>query len=125
LTLIKVPPSLARVQMTHQQYNITPPGVKIMHDKHRMGMENAFRDPATQLAVKADSFIIEHYTTLIETVERQAQKLARVKTENKLYLSLLQTIPDIGPVLSRTILFEVGDINRFPTVQSFALMQDW
>lgn len=110
---------MARVQMTHQQYNVTPPGVKIMHDKYRVGMENVFSDPATQLAVKADSFIIGHYTTLIETVERQAQKLARVKTENKLYLSLLQTIPGIGPVLSRTILFEVGDINRFPTVQRF------
>lgn len=110
---------MARVQMTHQQYNLTPPGVKIMHDKYRIGMEDAFLDPATKLAVKADSFIIGQYTTLIEQLERQAQKLARVETENKLLLALLQTIPGIGPVLSRTILFEVGDISRFPTVQKF------
>ena len=53
---------MARVQMTHQQYNVTPPGAKIMHDKYRVGMESAFKDPATQLVVKADSFIIVRWT---------------------------------------------------------------
>ncbi len=33
---------------------------------------------------------------------------------------LLQTIHGVGKILSMTILYEIGDINRFPRVQEFA-----
>lgn len=35
-------------------------------------------------------------------------------------LNILCSIPGIGRVLSLIILLEIGDINRFPTVQKFA-----
>ncbi|MEW8393284.1 MAG: transposase [Candidatus Thiodiazotropha sp.] len=31
----------------------------------------------------------------------------------------LQTIPGVGQVLALTMLYEIGDISRFPIVQSF------
>jgi len=34
--------------------------------------------------------------------------------------ALLQTVPGIGPILTSTILLEVGDLRRFPTVGQFA-----
>lgn len=110
---------MARVQMSHQQYNFTPPGVKIARAKYRVGLEIPFTDPAVKLSVQADLAVIEHYSTVIDKIEWQAQKLAKSNYENKHLLALLQSVPGIGPVLSRTILFEVGDISRFPTVQRF------
>ena len=35
-------------------------------------------------------------------------------------LSLLQTVPGIGTILSRVLLYEIHDIARFPRVQDFA-----
>lgn len=110
---------MARVQMTHQQYNLTPPGAKVMRTKSRVDVEKSFNDPAIRLSVESDNCMIEHYTKLIDRLEWNAQKLARNTSENRHLLWLLQTVPGIGPVLSRTILFEVGDIGRFPTVQKF------
>jgi transposase len=34
--------------------------------------------------------------------------------------ALLQTIPGIGKILGLVILYEIENINRFPTVQDFA-----
>ena len=110
---------MAHVQMTHQQHNLTPPGAKIRNHTHREKLEEQFLDPATKLSVTADSVTIGHYTTLIRSLESKIQSLARETPTNKLNLSLLQTIPGIGPVLSRTILFEMQDVSRFPTVQKF------
>lgn len=110
---------MARVQMTHQQYNVTPPGVKIARPQYRVGLEKPFTDPAVKLAIQADLAVIEHYSTVIDKIEWQATKLAKKSYSNRHLLALLQTIPGIGPVLSRTILFEIGDIKRFPTVQRF------
>ncbi len=36
------------------------------------------------------------------------------------YLSILRTVPGIGKILALTILFEIGDIERFESVQKFA-----
>jgi len=42
------------------------------------------------------------------------------KHHNYLSLMILQSIPGVGRVLSMVILYEIHDINRFPTVQDFA-----
>ena len=110
---------MAHVQMTYQQYNLEQPGVKITKHVHRIGIEDAFEDPATQLSIGADSLLIGTYTTLINGLESKIQRLAGKSFDNKLDLTLLQTVPGIGPVLSRTILFEMQDVSRFPTVQKF------
>lgn len=51
---------MARVQMTHQQYNVTPPGVKIARPQYRIGLEKPFTDPAVKLAIESDLAVIEH-----------------------------------------------------------------
>ncbi len=110
----------AHVQMTYQQFNFSPPGTKIAYLKNREALEKPFKDAATVFAVEADLEMIEHYSTLIQRLERRIEKLSRQWSANQLALSLLQTIPGIGPILSATILYEVHDIRRFPTVQHFA-----
>jgi len=61
--------------------------------------------------------MIGHFDTqlrqLEEELQRQAKKLAARE------YALLQTAPGIGEHLGLTILCEIGDIARFPTVKDF------
>jgi hypothetical protein len=73
--------------------------------------------PLRQLALKNDLAMIRHFdhqiTQLEEELQRQTKKVACRE------YALLQTVPGIGEVLGLTILYEIGDINRFPTVKDF------
>jgi len=51
-------------------------------------------------------------------VEAYIEKQAR--QHNPTHLYLLRSISGIGQILALTILYEIGDVNRFPTVQKFA-----
>ena len=42
------------------------------------------------------------------------------KQHNPVPLNILQTINGIGRILALTIIYEIGDINRFSSVQKFA-----
>lgn len=61
--------------------------------------------------------MIRHFDTqsfqLEEELQRQAKKLAARE------FALLQTVPGIGENLGMTILCEIGEITRFPTVKDF------
>ena len=61
--------------------------------------------------------MIKHFDRQIfqleEELQRQTQKVACRE------YSLLQTVPGIGENLGLTILHEIGDISRFPTVKDF------
>src|SRR5207244_373461 len=50
---------------------------------------------------------------LEEELQRQTKQVAARD------YTLLQTVPGIGEILGLTILYEIGDINRFPTVKDF------
>ena len=73
--------------------------------------------PLRQLALKNDLAMIRHFDTQICQLEEELQRQAR-KTTAREY-ALLQTVPGIGENLGMTILCEIGDIARFPTVKNF------
>ena len=50
----------------------------------------------------------------VHDFEKQARQ------HNPLHLKLLRSVHGIGQILALTILYEIGDINRFETVQKFA-----
>jgi len=74
-------------------------------------------DPVRQLALQNDVALVRHYDTQINLVEAQLQKLT--KTHARRDYTLLQSVYGIGEFLGLTILYEVGDIARFPTVKNF------
>jgi transposase len=41
------------------------------------------------------------------------------KQHNPVHLNILQTINGIGHILALKIIYEIGDINRFSSVQKF------
>src|SRR5688500_18726917 len=70
-------------------------------------------NPVRQIALQNDLAMIRHYDTQISHLEQQLQRLTREVAARD--YTLLQTIPGIGESLGLTILYEIGDIDRFPT----------
>ena len=73
--------------------------------------------PLRQLALQNDLAMIRHFDTQIFQLEEELQRQAK-KTASRDY-ALLQTVPGIGENLGMTLLCEIGDIHRFPTVKNF------
>ena len=73
--------------------------------------------PIRQLALQNDLALIRHYDTQIATLEVQLQKLTKQHAPRD--YTLLQTVPGIGEHLGLILLYEIGDIHRFPTVKDF------
>ena len=110
---------LAHVQMTFQQYNLTAPSTDLVRHKNRLALELPFTDSSVTRMVATDLEMVGHLTKLINSLESHIRGKETLKGELGFNISLLQSIPGIGPVLSTTILYEIHDIKRFPSVQDF------
>jgi transposase len=73
--------------------------------------------PVRQLALQNDLALIRHYDTQLATLEKELLQLTKQTASRD--FTLLQTTPGIGNYLGLTILHEIGDIARFPTVKDF------
>lgn len=62
--------------------------------------------------------MIEAYEPIIAKMERDIISMAN--NHDPVAYALLKTIPGIGKILGLVILYEIEDINRFPSVQDFA-----
>lgn len=80
-------------------------------------MEN-YDDPDVKMSAEADMFMVKAYDDAILKLETRL--LHHAKDEHSREFQLLQTIPGIGEILALTILYEIDDIHRFPTVQDFS-----
>ena len=73
--------------------------------------------PLRQIALKNDLAMIRHFDHQIFQLEEELQRQTKQVASRD--FALLQTVPGIGENLGLTILYEIGDINRFPTVKDF------
>lgn len=110
---------LAHIKMTFQQYNFPIPPGELVRAKHREAIVLPFTDSATTKMIEADLATVDHYCSLVKKIESYIESLKYLKSELGFKLSLLRSVPGIGPVLSATILYEIENIDRFPTVQDF------
>ena len=74
-------------------------------------------DPLRQWALQNDLAMIGHYDVQITALEEQLHRLTQQAAPRD--YALLQTVPGIGEHLGLTLLYEIGDIERFPTVKDF------
>jgi transposase len=109
---------LAHIQVIHHQYNRVAPGRKIGWAANRKGLDPGFAAPSVASTVTADLALVERYDDVIADVELRALRAARGHDNDN--FERLKSIPGVGRVLALTILYEVHDISRFPTVQQFA-----
>src|SRR6266446_180563 len=70
-----------------------------------------------QLALKNDLAMIRHFERQILEVEKELQRQTKQLASRE--YALLQSVPGIGETLGLTLLYEIGDIERFPTVKDF------
>jgi transposase len=108
----------AHVQNTNTQYNLAPLDKKVSRYHNREGVEENFKDPSVRKSVEADLEMIGHFSTVLSKVEWYIEKTAKQHDYQTLYL--LKSIPGVGRILSMAILYEIDNIERFPTVQRFS-----
>lgn len=60
--------------------------------------------------------VIQCLESVIAELEKEVMKAARLHPEFK----LLKTLPGVGTILAMTIMYEVGDIHRFPSVGDYS-----
>ena len=108
---------LAHIENTNSQYNLPPFGKKLAYKSNRSGVADRFPDSAAKESVAVDLHLLDFYDKLLNNLELFILKNARVHDPHSLYL--LQTTHGVGKILSLVMLYEIHDINRFPTVADF------
>ncbi|WP_433923861.1 IS110 family transposase [Vreelandella sp. 21] len=108
----------AHVVNTTSQYNLPPNKVNLKNVSAREQLGRTFDDPLVQRNIDLDIAVLECYHRELSQVEWLLEKQA--KKHQPTYYHLLTTIPGVGRILALTILYEVGDIRRFESVQKFA-----
>jgi transposase len=109
---------LAHGQNTNAQYNLSEIGKNIAYKANRPGVAERFADPAVQTTIAVDLSLITYDDELLQDLELSI--LTTAKHHEAQTLSLLQTVPGMGKILSRVLLNEMHCIDRFPSVQDFA-----
>ena len=108
----------AHVVNTTSQYNLPPNAVNLKNADAREQLRATFPDPVVQRNIDLDMAILDAYSQELSKVEWFIEKQA--KQHKPAQLKLLKSIHGIGPILALTIIYEIGDISRFETVQKFA-----
>lgn len=108
----------AHVANTTSQYNLPPNKVNLKNVSAREQIRTAFPDPVVQRNMDLNMTILECYAKELSKVEWFIEQQAR--QHNPVHLHLLRSVSGIGRILALTIIYEIGDISRFESVQTFA-----
>lgn len=108
----------AHASNTTSQYNLPAHNLNLKNVSAREQLRSAFPDKSVQKSINLDMAILDCYDKELSKIEWYIQQQA--KQHNPLHFKLLKSIHGIGPILALTIIYEIGDINRFESVQKFA-----
>src|SRR5690606_14009390 len=84
----------------------------------RQQARGLFDQPDVQRNIDLDLALLECYHQELNKLEWYLEQQAR--RHDPVSLNVLRSIPGIGRILALTILYEIGDIQRFDSVQKFA-----
>ena len=82
---------------------------------HRTGVAERFSDPAVPKTIEVDLTLITYDDARLKNLALSILKTAKHPDAHT--LSLLQTVPGIGKLLSLVLLDEIPQLDRFPSVQ--------
>ena len=75
-------------------------------------------EPSVRASIEADLALADPYDDVIRRIERVVQTEADVHDPDA--FELLRTVPGIGKIRGLTLLYEIQEIGRFPSVQDFS-----
>jgi len=108
----------AHVVNTTSQYNLPPNKLNLKDVSAREQLKATFPDISVQRNINLDMVILDCYAEQLSKVEWFIETQAR--QHNPVHLQILKTVHGIGRILSLTIIYEIGNINRFESVQNFS-----
>jgi transposase len=109
---------LARIyshQLAHNRIPVRQ--TRRVRDDWEEALLKAEPHPLRQLALKNDLVMIKHFDSQLSQLEAELQRQTKQAASRD--YALLQSVPGIGENLGLTILHEIGEIGRFPTVKDF------
>jgi transposase len=109
---------LAHIQTTNAQHNLPAFEKTITKSAHRNGIELRFDDAVVQRSIEADCDLVQALEVQIKNLETFLEKRAKIHDAPAYYL--LRSVPGIGRILAMTILYEIHQVERFPTVSDFS-----
>jgi len=109
---------ITHIKCTFAQYNLPEPEQKISRVAHRDGIAEQIPDPGASRNVQLDLDVLSFYDQTLTKLEQELTVIAKDHDPDSYFR--LRTVPGIGKILSLVILYEIHDINRFPSVQDFA-----
>ena len=108
---------LTHLQIINHQHNLPPFEKKITYKSNRVGLADRFEGKSTQVSVELDLEQLEQYEDQLRRLELYLEHSAKVDDPQAFFR--LRTIPGVGRIIALTMLYEIDDINRFPTVGKF------
>jgi transposase len=107
----------AHIQNTLHQYNMPRFEKRLDRASNRAGLPDYFEDPLVSASIASDSYVMDAIQIKMLEIERTISE--SVHHHDSVAVHLLQSMPGIGKVLALVILYEIGEINRFPNVGTF------
>lgn len=95
---------------------ISPSDVK--NKKTRRELAAKLSEAQMVSSITMDLDVIDKIDSILNPVEAEIR--AKAKLHDRTTLNLLLTVPGIGDMMSLVILYEIGNISRFPSPQKFS-----
>ncbi len=108
----------AHVSNTTSQYNLPAHKVNLKNVGAREQLKITFPDRVVQRNIDLDMSVLDCYAKELSKIECFLEQQA--KRHNPVHWHLLKSISGIGRILALTIIYEIGHIDRFESVQQFA-----
>lgn len=108
---------LGHIQNARHQYNMPAFEKRINRACNRDDLAERFDDPMVSASIEVDRQLLDSLQQQIRFIEGRIT--AQAREHDAAAVALLRTVPGIGKTLALTILYEIGDISRFPKVGNF------
>ncbi len=109
--------TLTHLQILNHQSNLPAFEKRLQYKSNRVGVADRFQDVSTSTSAAVDVELLGDYDDLIRRLELYLEQHAKLDDSRSFHL--LQTIPGVGRVIAMTLLYEIHDIRRFPSVGKF------
>ena len=106
--------TLTHIQIVNHQENLPAFEKKISYKGNRDGISDRFDGDSLQKMIDVDVELVDFYDYQIQKLDLYLERHAKVDDPDAFFR--LQSTPGVGRILAMTMLYEIHDIRRFPTV---------